>query len=116
MLLKDLLLGGRLPRWHELRPPGDEPRRARGRAGSDAAAFPHGAVLLSAHLVPALDLRVDDHEDPLLELRRLYRVSLERYQPFLSCLPGRGRPSGITDRPTIEATIERFHAQHQGAT
>jgi len=65
---------------------------------------------------PALDLRVDDHEDPLLELRRLYRVSLERFQPFLSCLPGRGRPSGITDRPTIEATIERFHAQRQGAT
>lgn len=58
-----------------------------------------------------LDLRVDDHEDPLVELRRLYEVSLERYQPFLSCLPGRDRPAGITERAQIEATIEQFHAR-----
>ena len=58
-----------------------------------------------------LDLRVDDHQDPLAELRRLYNVSLERFQPFLTCLPGRGRPSGITERAQIEATIEQFHAK-----
>ena len=58
-----------------------------------------------------LDLRVDDHSDPLTELRRLYAVSLERFQPFLTCLPGRGRPSGITERARIEATIEQFHAK-----
>lgn len=58
-----------------------------------------------------LDLRVDDHQEPLLELRRLYEVSLERFQPFLSCLPGRGRPSGVTEREQIEATIEQFHTQ-----
>ena len=57
-----------------------------------------------------LDLRVDDHPEPLTELRRLYTVSLERFQPFLSCLPGRGRPAGITDRAQIEAVIEQFHA------
>jgi uncharacterized Ntn-hydrolase superfamily protein len=64
---------------------------------------------------PALDLRVDDHVDPLGELRRLHGVSLDRFQPFLSCLPGRDRPSGITDRPTIEATIERFQAQRKNS-
>ena len=58
-----------------------------------------------------LDLRVDDHPDPLAELRRLYEVSLERFQPFLTCLPGRDRPSGITQRAEIEATIETFHAK-----
>ena len=56
-----------------------------------------------------LDLRVDDHEEPLLELRRLYDKSLERFQPFLSCLPGRHNPVGLTDRTLIEAQIERFH-------
>ena len=57
---------------------------------------------------PALDLRVDDHADPLRELERLYDKSLERYQPFVSCLPGAGRPAGIVDRGEIEATIVRF--------
>ena len=56
-----------------------------------------------------LDLRVDDHEDPLLELQRLYDKSLERFQPFLSCLPGRHNPVGLTDRALIDAQIERFH-------
>ena len=55
-----------------------------------------------------LDLRVDDHQNPLAELRRLYEVSLERFQPFLTCLPGRGRPSGVIERAQIEATIEHF--------
>ena len=56
-----------------------------------------------------LDLRVDDHEEPLLELRRLYDKSLERFQPFLSCLPSRHNAVGLTDRTLIEAQIERFH-------
>jgi uncharacterized Ntn-hydrolase superfamily protein len=56
-----------------------------------------------------LDLRVDDHEEPLWELRRLYDKSLERFQPFLSCLPGRHNAVGLIDRTLIEAQIERFH-------
>lgn len=56
-----------------------------------------------------LELRVDDHEEPLWELRRLYDKSLERFQPFLSCLPGRHNSVGLTDRTLIEAQIERFH-------
>lgn len=58
----------------------------------------------------ALDLRVDDHAEPIEELRRLYAKSLERFQPFLACLPGRLDPVGLTDRAQIEARIERFHA------
>lgn len=57
---------------------------------------------------PFLDLRVDDHEEPIAELRRLYDKSLERLQPFSSCLPSRARPAGITDRAVIEAEIARF--------
>ncbi|MDO8903105.1 DUF1028 domain-containing protein [Hydrogenophaga sp.] len=65
---------------------------------------------------PALDLRVDDHAEPLVELRRLYEKSLERFLPFVQCLPGRGRPSGITERPLIEAHIEKFHAERRRAS
>jgi uncharacterized Ntn-hydrolase superfamily protein len=61
---------------------------------------------------PALDLRVDDHADPLRELRRLYEVSLERFQPFVSCLATRASPVGVIDRPQIEAAIARFNASH----
>jgi uncharacterized Ntn-hydrolase superfamily protein len=59
---------------------------------------------------PELDLRVDDHAEPLLELERLYRVSLERFQPFVGCLAGRHDGVGRIDRNDIEARIERFQA------
>jgi uncharacterized Ntn-hydrolase superfamily protein len=59
---------------------------------------------------PQLDLRVDDHAEPLAELQRLYAKSLERYQPFIACLAGRHDPVGLTDRAEIEARIERFQS------
>ncbi|HSU44599.1 MAG TPA: DUF1028 domain-containing protein [Casimicrobiaceae bacterium] len=65
---------------------------------------------------PTLDLRVDDHADPLAELRRLHDVSLERFQAFVSCLPSRARPAGITDRDAIEREVERFRARHTAPT
>lgn len=61
-----------------------------------------------------LDLRVDDHEEPFVELRRLYNKSLERFQPFLECLPSRHRPSGITERSEIDAHIEQYLARNKG--
>jgi uncharacterized Ntn-hydrolase superfamily protein len=62
-----------------------------------------------------LDLRVDDHAEPFVELRRLYDKSLERFQPFLECLPTRERPSGITERSEIDAHIEQYLARMKGA-
>lgn len=62
-----------------------------------------------------LDLRVDDHAEPFAELRRLYDKSLERFQPFLECLPTRERPSGITERSEIDAHIEQYLARIKGA-
>jgi uncharacterized Ntn-hydrolase superfamily protein len=59
---------------------------------------------------PQLDLRVDDHEEPIVELHRLYEKSLERYQPFMACLAGRHDPVGLIDRQHIEARIQAFHA------
>jgi len=53
-----------------------------------------------------LDLRVDDHADPLDELERLEQVSRERWVHFRPFLPTRKNPAGITDRAVIEARIE----------
>jgi uncharacterized Ntn-hydrolase superfamily protein len=53
-----------------------------------------------------LDLRVDDHTDPLTELARLEQVSRERWVHFRPFLPTRQNPAGITDRATIDAGIE----------
>jgi len=53
-----------------------------------------------------LDLRVDDHADPLAELERLEQVSRERWVHFRAFLPTRKNPAGITDRAVIDASIE----------
>jgi len=83
------------------------------RRGKQAAAL----LVITTEDYPVLDLRVDDHAEPLTELRRLYDVSLERFQPFVACLPSRARPAGITDRAEIERAIERFqHARAASAT
>jgi uncharacterized Ntn-hydrolase superfamily protein len=54
----------------------------------------------------ALDLRVDDHTDPLAELERLEQVSRERWVHFRRYLPTRKNPAGITDRAIIDGGIE----------
>ena len=64
---------------------------------------------------PQLDLRVDDHAEPVQELQRLYAKSLERYQPFMACLAGRHDAVGITDRAQIEERVARFHRE-RGST
>ena len=52
-----------------------------------------------------LDLRVDDHSDPLVELERLESVSRERWVHFRKYLPSRKNPAGVTDRAVIDAGI-----------
>ncbi len=54
---------------------------------------------------PDLDIRADDHPDPLAELRRLHRVSLERFAVFRRFLAGPDDPVGTVDRAVIEAAI-----------
>jgi uncharacterized Ntn-hydrolase superfamily protein len=52
-----------------------------------------------------LDLRVDDHEDPIGEVSRLEAVSRQRWVYFRRYLPSRQDPVGVTDRARIEAEI-----------
>jgi uncharacterized Ntn-hydrolase superfamily protein len=81
--------------------------RAGEKAGGDKRGKQSAALLIHENEEwSALDLRVDDHADPLAELERLERVSRERWAHFRKFLPTRQNPSGITDRATIDAGIE----------
>jgi uncharacterized Ntn-hydrolase superfamily protein len=82
-------------------------------AGGDKRGKQAAALLVySTEPYPTLDIRVDDHEEPFRELRRLYEKSLERFQPFVACLPSRVNPAGVTNRAVIEERIARFHAKN----
>jgi uncharacterized Ntn-hydrolase superfamily protein len=78
------------------------------RGKQSAALLIHGTEEWSA-----LDLRVDDHLDPLAELVRLEEVSRERWVHFRKFLPTRRNPAGITDRATIDAGIAAATAEHK---
>jgi len=78
-------------------------------AGGDKRGKQSAALLVcSTEAYPDLDLRVDDHAEPLAELRRLYEKAHERFIPYLKCGPSRTRPWGITDRTLIEQEIARY--------
>jgi len=72
----------------------------RGRQGA-------GLKVCLADPYPDLDIRADDHPNPLAELRRLHRVSLERYAVFRRYLAGAADPWGTLDREAIDAAIVR---------
>ncbi len=54
---------------------------------------------------PLLDIRVDDHADPLAELARLERVAHERFLHYRKFMPSKANPAGVTDRAEIERRI-----------
>ncbi len=77
-------------------------------AGGDKRGKQSAALKIASHdPYPDLDLRVDDHPDPLAELARLWRVSRERFAVFRRFLPGRDNACGVFDRVVIEAAIAR---------
>ena len=43
---------------------------------------------------PYLDLRVDEHADPVAELRRVYQVAKKELLPFVEAMPTRDNPKG----------------------
>ncbi len=76
-------------------------------AGGDKRGKQSAALLIhSEEEWSDLDLRVDDHTDPLAELERLEAVSRERWVHFRPFLPTRKNPAGITDRAVIDAGVQ----------
>ena len=72
-----------------------------------------GLVIYEDQPYPALDLRVDDHNDPLQELRRLLAVADERYQVFRTAMPTSGNFSGMVDRTPLDEAIARNEAHRR---
>ena len=58
-----------------------------------------------------LDLRADDHADPLAELARLWDVAQERYVHFAKGMPSSERFSGYPTRDGIDADIAAAEAR-----
>ncbi len=53
---------------------------------------------------PYLDLRVDEHPEPVAELRRVYEVARHQLLPFIAMMPTRHDPIGGHD-PEVEQFI-----------
>lgn len=77
-------------------------------AGGDKRGRQSAALkIFTTEEYPALDLRVDDHADPLAELARLEAVSRERFVHFARFFATRASPGGVWDRAVIDAEIAR---------
>ena len=75
-------------------------------AGGDSRGRQSAALLIHDDQDYSLiDLRVDDHADPLAELARLEEVARERWVHFRRLLPSRDSPDGVTDPAEIDARI-----------
>ncbi len=77
-------------------------------AGQDAGGDRRGRQSAALKIVttedfPDIDLRVDDHDQPLPELSRLLAVWRRDRAPGLRLAPSRANPSGQTDLDAIEA-------------
>ena len=69
------------------------------RRGKQSAAM----VMVTTEDFPDLNLRVDDHAEPLAELRRLLGIWKVEGVPRLGIAPSKANPSGLTDLDAIEA-------------
>jgi uncharacterized Ntn-hydrolase superfamily protein len=89
--------------------------RAGEAAGGDKRGKQSAALLIyGEEQWSDLDLRIDDHPEPLAELDRLERTSRTHWMIIRRFLPGRRDPVGITDRAIIEQEIARALAAEDG--
>lgn len=70
-------------------------------AGGDKRGRQSAAVkVVSTEDYPLVDLRVDEHTDPVKELRRVYQVAEKELFPFVATLPTKENPAGKFDKKT----------------
>jgi uncharacterized Ntn-hydrolase superfamily protein len=64
-------------------------------AGGDKRGRQSAALyVVKSEPYPYLDLRVDEHPDPVAELRRVYEVAKRELLPFIEAMPTRENPKG----------------------
>jgi uncharacterized Ntn-hydrolase superfamily protein len=51
------------------------------------------------------DLRVDEHPDPVAELRRIYEIALDQLLPFVTGLPTREQPRGSLSEDFVRMNL-----------
>jgi uncharacterized Ntn-hydrolase superfamily protein len=82
------------------------------KRGKQSAAI----VVWRDEAVPVLDIRVDDHAEPLVELRRLWRVAHQRFVPYQAACATRADPVGLIDREELDrrvaAHVADWNARH----
>jgi len=90
--------------------------RAGEAAGGDKRGKQSAALVICGEEEwPDLNLRVDDHAEPLAELERLESVSRERLVHFMAMWPRRRDRIGITDRDAIERKIAEAAAAERSS-
>lgn len=72
------------------------------QAGQDAGGDKRGRQSAAVKVVdtedyPLVDLRVDEHVDPVKELGRIYEVAKKELFPFVKMLPTKANPKGTFD-------------------
>ncbi|CAN1542268.1 COG3342 Uncharacterized conserved protein [Rhabdaerophilaceae bacterium] len=78
-------------------------------AGGDKRGRQSAAIRIwNTESFPSIDIRVDDHPDPLVELRRLWRIAHQRYVPFQACGPSRLLPGGVMNRTELDQRCRSY--------
>lgn len=81
------------------------------RAGGDKRGRQSAAIRIwDTEVFPSIDIRVDDHAEPLVELRRLWRIAHQRYVPFQAAGASRGVPGGVLDRAELDRRCTAYAA------
>jgi uncharacterized Ntn-hydrolase superfamily protein len=78
------------------------------QAGGDSRGKQSAAIKVVGRdsAVPVCDLRIDEHDQPVRELRRVLAIATAQLFPFLSAMPTRGRPDGSLS-PDLAAYLAR---------
>ncbi|MCW5716053.1 MAG: DUF1028 domain-containing protein [Bauldia sp.] len=83
-------------------------------AGGDRRGKQSAALLVAAsEEYPYVDLRVDEHQEPVKQLRRVFEVAKRQLLPFVRTFPTRRNPAGYDD-PDVLAIIGKPPAERPG--